>query len=512
MMAAERILDGATLRFLLQGITSVAQESDCEVTGVALDSRQVSPGALFIACAGSHHHGLVFAEQAVSQGAGAIVWESHSTEGRRLAATLSLPVPLLEVAQLSQHVSRIAGRFYHHPSRQMSVYGITGTNGKTSISQLLAHALMSEKPCAIMGTLGVGLPGELASTGYTTPDAVTLQRYLYELLQQGVDAVSMEVSYHALDQGRAAAVAFDCAILSNLSRDHFDYHGTLENYAAAKQRLFQMPDLSSAVINLDDRFGETLVGSMAHGVKLLGYSLDPVAKLPSALDGWARAMAIEPSAQGMRIKISTHMGEADLETRLLGRFNVSNLLAVLLVLLQRGWSLTQGVTVLSALNTIPGRMELLGGGEKPSVVVDYAHTPDALEKALLALRVHCSGSLSVVFGCGGDRDRGKRPLMGELAERLADRVIITDDNPRSEASAEIIRQILAGMQTQDHTLVEPDRRLAIQTAIALASPGDLVLVAGKGHEDYQLVGEKVLHLDDREEVANALRSWPGVAQ
>jgi UDP-N-acetylmuramoyl-L-alanyl-D-glutamate--2,6-diaminopimelate ligase len=501
-----------SLSSLLQGIVSVQPEDDREVTGITLDSRQVSPGTLFIACAGERHHGLAFAEQAVSQGAEAIVWEDDSTDGRALAASLKLAVPMLGVARLSQQVSRIAGCFYRHPSRQMAVYGITGTNGKTSISQLLAHALTTELSCGIMGTLGVGLPGELTTTGYTTPDAVTLQRHLYEMLQRGVAAVSMEVSSHALAQDRAAAVAFDCAIFTNLSRDHFDYHGTLENYASAKGRLFQVPDLSSAVINLDDSFGRTLLDSMAQGVKLLGYSLNPAVEPPAGLDGWAQALAIDPTTQGMRIKIATHVGETELETKLLGRFNGANLLAVLLALLQRGWSLQRTVETLSALHTVPGRMELLGGAELPSVVVDYAHTPDALEKALQTLRVHFPGTLSVVFGCGGDRDQGKRPLMGELAERLADRVIVTDDNPRTESSDEIIQQILAGMKTPDGALVESDRRRAIHAAVAQASAGDLVLVAGKGHEDYQLVGGKVLHFDDREEVTEALNGWSGVAQ
>ncbi|MES9943640.1 MAG: UDP-N-acetylmuramoyl-L-alanyl-D-glutamate--2,6-diaminopimelate ligase [Candidatus Thiodiazotropha sp.] len=512
MMAAERITSGATLTSLLHGLVSVPANDDREVTGITLDSRNVTPGSLFIACAGEHQHGLAFAEQAVSQGAVAIIWEADNLEGERLAAGLELPVPLLALAQLTRHVSRIAGRFYQHPSRLMSVYGITGTNGKTSISQLLAHALMCEIPCGIMGTLGVGLPGHLKPTGYTTPDAVTLQQYLHDLLQQGVAAVSMEVSSHALDQGRAGAVAFDCAIFTNLSRDHFDYHGTLENYAAAKQRLFQIPGLGSAVLNLDDAFGRTLLGSLADGVKLLGYSLEPAADLPAGLDGWAQALDIDPTTQGMRIKVSTHLGDANLETQLLGRFNAANLLAVLLVLLQRGWSLQRSVEVLSSLCTVPGRMELLGGGERPSVVVDYAHTPDALEKALLALRMHCPGSLTVVFGCGGDRDRGKRPLMGELAERLADRVVVTDDNPRSESNSEIIEQILSGMKTPDRALVEPDRSRAIHTAIADAAAGDLVLVAGKGHEDYQLVGDEVLHFDDREQVTAALHEWPGVGR
>jgi UDP-N-acetylmuramoyl-L-alanyl-D-glutamate--2,6-diaminopimelate ligase len=510
MIAAEPNYNGVALASLLRGIATVPTADDCQISGITLNSRKVSPGDLFLACAGGHYHGLAFAEQALSQGAVAIAWEPDGAKGRYLASQLRLPVPLLEVAHLSQQVSRIAGRFYQHPSRRMTVYGITGTNGKTSISQLLAQALMDETPCGIMGTLGVGLPGRLKATGYTTPDAVTLQRYLFELQQQGVDAVSMEVSSHALDQGRAAAVAFDCAIFSNLSRDHFDYHRTLENYASAKQRLFQVPGLGSAIINLDDSFGTTLVESMAKGVKRLGYTLEGAVDLSTGLDGWAQALTVEPTSQGMRIEVSTHRGETVLESSLLGRFNAANLLAVLLVLMDRGWSLQRCVKVIHALPTVAGRMELMGGTEKPSVVVDYAHTPDALEKALLALRAHCRGLLWVVFGCGGDRDRGKRPLMGELAQRLADRVIITDDNPRSESSAVIIEEILAGMESPDRAQVEPDRRRAILTAISQASKGDLVLVAGKGHEDYQLVGDRVLHFDDRHEVTDALNVWTEV--
>ncbi|MES9993092.1 MAG: UDP-N-acetylmuramoyl-L-alanyl-D-glutamate--2,6-diaminopimelate ligase [Candidatus Thiodiazotropha sp.] len=512
MMAAEQIIGGPSLRSLLQGLVSVPVYEDCEVTAITQDSRDVTPGTLFIACAGERHHGLAFAQQAVSQGAVAIVWETDGDEGERIAANLKLDLPLLPLPQLSRHASYIAGRFYHHPSRRIDLYGITGTNGKTSISLLLAQALEDEIPCGIVGTLGVGLPGNLESTGYTTPDAVSLQRHLYEMQQQGAGAVAMEVSSHALDQERAAAVAFDCAIFTNLSRDHFDYHQTLENYAAAKARLFQMPGLSSAVINLDDDYGRSFAESLAAGVKLLGYTLQPAGDLPAGLDGWARAESIDPTTGGMRIGVSTHVGEATLETRLLGRFNVANLLAVLLVLLHRGWSLQRCLEVISKLDTVPGRMQLLGGGERPGVVVDYAHTPDALEKALQALRDHCTGHLCVVFGCGGDRDRGKRPLMGELAERLADRVVVTDDNPRSEASDEIIQQILAGMQAPQRARVESDRHRAIRMAIADAAPGDLVLVAGKGHEDYQLVAGQVLHFDDREEVTAALDTWPGVME
>jgi UDP-N-acetylmuramoyl-L-alanyl-D-glutamate--2,6-diaminopimelate ligase len=427
-----------------------------------------------------------------------------------MAASLNdLPVPLLAVPGLSWHISAIAGRFYSDPSQHMCVYGITGTNGKTSISQLLAQALNDEVPCAIIGTLGYGFPGVLHATGMTTPDAVSLQRLLAEMRRQGACELTMEVSSHALDQGRAEAIRFDGAIFTNLSRDHFDYHGSLENYAAAKRRLFQMPGLGFAVINFDDEEGRKLLGKLEPAVEAMVYTLEPEAELPQGLRGWVRARSVTPTTAGLEIELSCHRGEGVLKSRLLGRFNASNLLAVLLVLLVRGWDLQRALRVMQRLDTVPGRMQLLGGAELPPVVVDYAHTPDALEKALMAVREHCAGRLSVVFGCGGDRDRGKRPRVGALAERLADRIYVTDDNPRSEPSAAIIEEIVAGMQTPEKALVEPDRRQAIQRAIREAAAGDLVLVAGKGHEDYQLVGGESLHFDDREEVTKAFMGWQG---
>ncbi len=510
MMTAEQLTDHPTLAGLLAGLVEIEPVHDRPVQGVTLDSREVVAGSLFLACTGSREHGLSYARQAVEAGAVAIAWEPDAGEGDSLAAGLSdLPVPLLAVPALSWHVSAIAGRFYGDPSQRMCVYGITGTNGKTSISQLLAQALSDEAPCAIIGTLGYGFPGALRATGMTTPDAVTLQCLLAEMRGRGACELTMEVSSHALDQGRAEAVRFDGAIFTNLSRDHFDYHGTLENYAAAKQRLFQMPGLGFAVINYDDEEGRRLLRKLEPAVEAMVYSLEPDAEIPEGLSGWVRARSVTPSSAGLEIELSCHRGEGVLKSRLLGRFNGSNLLAVLLVLLVRGWDLQRALRVMQRLDTVPGRMQLLGGGELPPVVVDYAHTPDALEKALLAAREHCAGWLSVVFGCGGDRDRGKRPQMGRLAERLADRVYVTDDNPRSESSAVIIDEILAGMQAPEGAVVEPDRRQAIQRAINEASPGDLVLVAGKGHEDYQLVGAERLHFDDREEVAQALKAWQG---
>ncbi len=513
MMAAEQLTAHPTLAGLLTGLLELDPALDREILGLTLDSRQVKPGYLFLACAGSRQHGLIHAAQAIEQGAAAILWEPDRGEGERLAAEWSdAPVPLLSVAGLSLQVSAIAGRFYDNPSQRMCVYGITGTNGKTSISQLLAQALSDEVPCGIMGTLGYGFPGALRATGLTTPDAVSVQRLLAEMRQQGALAMTMEVSSHALDQGRAEAVSFDGAIFTNLSRDHYDYHGSRENYAAAKQRLFRMPDLGFAVINYDDEEGRRLYAELPAGVEPMLYTLDPQARLPDGLSGWVSARSITPTGSGMEIALACHRGEGVLKSRLLGRFNASNLLAVLLVLLLRGWDLERALRVMERLQTVPGRMQLFGGQAQPTVVVDYAHTPDALEKALQAVRVHCAGRLSVVFGCGGDRDRGKRPLMGGLAERLADRVYVTDDNPRSEPSAGIIEEILAGIQQPERVVVEADRGRAIRRAIAEAAVGDLVLVAGKGHEDYQLAAGETLHFDDREQVAQALAEWQGGAQ
>jgi UDP-N-acetylmuramoyl-L-alanyl-D-glutamate--2,6-diaminopimelate ligase len=302
-------------------------------------------------------------------------------------------------------------------------------------------------------------------------------------------------------------LSFDCALFTNLSRDHFDYHGSLENYGKAKRRLFQLPGLKRAVINLDDPFGRQLAESLSPQMAVYGYSIEADSTVPKGLQGWVRATQLQATGRGLSLSVSTAAGESCLESGLLGRFNGANLLAVLSVLLINDWPLEQAVEVLSKLKTVPGRMERFGGSRKPTVVVDYAHTPDALEKALQALRLHCTGRLMVVFGCGGDRDRGKRPIMGEVAERFADLCYLTDDNPRSESSAEIIKQILAGMDDSDRVQVEADRGKAILQAVTAAHSSDLVLVAGKGHEDYQLVADQVLHFDDREVVQSALSAW-----
>jgi UDP-N-acetylmuramoyl-L-alanyl-D-glutamate--2,6-diaminopimelate ligase len=499
---------------LLEGLSGVPAGMDREVTGLTLDSRAVQPGDLFLACQGGQHHGLDYVEQACRQGAVAVVWEPRDSVLEAQAADLArrLDTPLICIPKLTRLASLIAARFHDFPSRHMQVVGITGTNGKTSVSHLLAQALPAQPPCGIIGTLGAGYRENLNATGFTTPDAVTLQQVLADFLQRGTRLVAMEVSSHALDQDRAAAVHFSTAVFTNISRDHFDYHGNMENYAAAKQRLFHMPDLRSAVINIDDPMGAELPLTLAAGVDALVYTLNPDQTIPPEVAGWVRADSVRPTPAGLEISLSSHWGGGVLHSHLLGRFNASNLLAVLLVLLDQGMDLPEALRRLGQVSRVAGRMEAYGGGYQPTVVIDYAHTPDALEKALQALQSHCDGTLGVVFGCGGDRDRGKRPQMGEVAERLADQVILTDDNPRTEAGDRIIEGILAGIRQRERVVVERNRARAIRQAIAAARPGDLVLVAGKGHEDYQIVGRQRLHFSDQEQVETALEAWQNAGE
>jgi UDP-N-acetylmuramoyl-L-alanyl-D-glutamate--2,6-diaminopimelate ligase len=302
---------------------------------------------------------------------------------------------------------------------------------------------------------------------------------------------------------------FDLAVFTNISRDHFDYHGSMENYAAAKRRLFHMPHLRSAVINLDDPMGRALLETLAEGVGAWVYSLNDEVEMPHRSQGWVKAESIRSTPAGLEIEFNSNWGRRILRSGLLGRFNAANLLAVLLVLMEWGMSLDMALSRLEEVKTVAGRMESFGTPEQPMVVIDYAHTPDALEKALLACREHTQGKLWVVFGCGGDRDRGKRPQMGELAERLADRVIVTDDNPRTEAGGRIIDEIVAGMSNPSVAEIERERAAAIRQAVMSAQPGDLVLVAGKGHEDYQLIGEERYPFSDQQQVLQSLQLWGG---
>jgi UDP-N-acetylmuramoyl-L-alanyl-D-glutamate--2,6-diaminopimelate ligase len=494
------------LSALLRGLSQLPPGQDPVVTGLTLDSRQLLSGQLFLACRGGQGHGLEYLAQALQQGAAAIAYEPDAAwpETRIRALLGGRRLPMLAVPGLRRRASEIAGRFYREPSAELSLIGVTGTNGKTSCSLFLAQALGATRPCAVIGTLGSGVPPNLTPASHTTPDPISLQARLAELRAAGAEAVSMEVSSHALDQGRVEALRFDTAVLTNLSRDHLDYHGDMNAYAAAKQRLFQHPGLTCAVLNHDDPFGRELLPELAPDVAPVLYGCRPSGPLPSGLAGWVWAEQVVTGPQGLEIRVRSSWGRAELSAGLLGRFNASNLMAVLAVLLRYGLPLEEAAARLAAMPGVPGRMERFGGPGQPTVVVDYAHTPDALEQALKALREHTRGRLLCLFGCGGERDRGKRPLMGALAEEFADQVMLSDDNPRGEDGDAIIAEILDGMRHPERALVERNRGLAIRRAIESSAPEDVVLVAGKGHETTQTSGALVTRFSDRETVAGVL--------
>lgn len=479
------------LSSVLEGIASVGA-NDVTIEGLALDSRRVERGDLFIALPGGQHDGRAFIADAVRRGASAVVYEASD-----FAAPM-LSVPATGVRDLAKRVSRIADRFYDSPSRRLGVIGVTGTNGKTTCTQLLAQALdRPPRRCGVIGTLGYGFPGALDTGLHTTPDAVTTQRLLAEFLAHGAAYAAMEVSSHALDQGRVAAVGFHAAVFTNLTRDHLDYHGDMDAYAAAKARLFLEMHLKAAVINRDDAYGRELIARVAEHVPVTTYGLG---------EGDVHAKTLVCTREGLRLHAVTPQGEVEIEAPFFGNFNALNLLAVLATLLALGLELRDAVARLRGLRPVPGRVERFkGSDDRPLVVVDYAHTPDALEQVLRALRPHVAGRLWCVFGCGGNRDRGKRPEMGRLAEQLADIVILTDDNPRHESGDVIIRDIVAGMH--DRPRVIRERRAAIAAAVAEAGAQDVVLIAGKGHEEYQQIGDRRHPYSDRD----AVRELLGVA-
>jgi UDP-N-acetylmuramoyl-L-alanyl-D-glutamate--2,6-diaminopimelate ligase len=494
------------LKALLGG--SVEVRPDLEVSDLTLDSRSVRQGAAFLACRGQRQHGLAFARQAASAGARAILWEPAPGVA---APELHDSVVFIAVPELSAQAGFIADRFFDAPSASLKVVGVTGTNGKTTCAWLLAQALEQlGLSAAYLGTLGAGRVATLRAATHTTPDAVSLQRTLAHERDAGVRAVAMEVSSHALDQQRCNGVRFQVAAFTNLSRDHLDYHGTMERYAAAKAQLFDWPTLTARVINVDDEFGRELAARLRTSASLLLTARRHQAVVAMGARHLL-ATAVGSGATGVAIRLEGSFGSALLRSTLVGEFNVDNLLTVSGVLLALDVPLARVCEVLAACTAPPGRMETQGGGALPLVVVDYAHTPDALAKALRAARQHATGRLWCVFGCGGERDVGKRPLMGAIAGELADRVIVTDDNPRGEDAAAITAAIVAGARQPDRIEVIHERAAAIARAIQSATAGDVVLVAGKGHESFQLIGTERRPFLDRSAVAAALRRHPGVA-
>lgn len=490
-----------SLRDLLRGFADVTVE--VTVTGLCLDSRQAQPGDVFFALPGGRFDGREFIAQAVQNGAVAVVCPPRDGDGDG-------EVPQIEIADLAQSVGHIAARFYGAPSSRMRVIGITGTNGKTTSAWLAAQALSGlGQKCALLSTVGGGfVGGDAAAAGdgglqpapLTTADAIATQRMLAEFHARGAAAVCVEASSHGLAQGRLGGVEFDLALLTNLSRDHLDYHRDMADYRAAKRRLFESPGLGCQVVNLDDDFGRALAGARS-AAETFTYAVDdPAADLC--------ARNIESSVDGIAFEADFRGEFAAVRAPLIGAVNAVNVLAAIALGLNCGYGLGELAAAARRWRAPPGRMELLPrSAGRPAVIIDYAHTPDALARALDSAAELCAGAgkLHLVFGCGGERDAGKRAAMGRVARR-AERITVTDDNPRGESPAGIVADILSGMESPDAATVIHDRGAAIESAIAGAAADDLVLIAGKGHETTQTVGQRAREFSDREAAASALEA------
>jgi len=492
------------------------------VTRLVTDSRAIRHGDTFVAYPGEKSDGRQFIASAIQNGANAVIYEAQLSVQRGEPGSFvwndAWQVPSLAVADLRHRAGWLADAVYGMPSEKLWVVGITGTNGKTSTSHWIAHALSAAgKRCAVIGTLGNGFIGGngqdagLKATANTTPDAVRVHGLLADYLRESAQSVAMEVSSHALSQGRVNAVRFNVAMLTNLSRDHLDYHGDMQSYAAAKRKLFDWQQLGFVVLNLDDEYGIELAESLqGNNAEVIAYGLsDRALQLAERLGlRMVYGNLLEMSGQGLKLAVHSSWGAAQLDSALIGRFNAANLLGSLAVLLVSGVALNDAVAALGRVQPVRGRMQRLGNAQQPTVVVDYAHTPDALEKVLLALRevsIASGGRVVCVFGCGGDRDRGKRAMMGTVAEKYSDLCIVTSDNPRGENPDEIIAEIVGGMSGKKHQIVV-DRAAAIQGAIRQARRGDTVLIAGKGHEDYQEINGVRHPFNDVSVAQQALRA------
>ena len=495
-MPAEILTANKTLAQLLRGLGDAPA---IVLTGISTDSRTLQEGDVFLACQGATSHGIDFLDQAITANVAAVVWDSATAAD--VESGLG-SVPMIPIEGLAGHIGTIANRWFDTPSRSVRIAAVTGTNGKTTVAYLIAKCQqLLEHKCGYIGTLGSGIDAIEGAGGMTTPACIELNTLLAAFRDQGVRRAAIEVSSHALQQKRVDGMYFDAAIFTNLSRDHIDYHGDMRAYGEVKARLFLDNDINNRIICIDSEFGAELAARCSGNVIAVSTQL-----------GWegngtsfVRVCSVDTNAAGSRISIASSWGSAEIDLQLPGEFNVTNALEVLALLLSWDTPLDDACAVLGQVSAPPGRMELVKPGQHeqlPAVYIDYSHTPASLEAALNALRAHCVGELWCVFGCGGDRDRGKRPLMGEIARRLADHAIVTNDNPRSEAPAQIVADITAGMGS-DAVVIE-DRRAAIAHAVSVAGSNDIVLVAGKGHENYQIIGEQREVFSDLETAAASL--------
>lgn len=528
------------LQTLLDGFCDFSGIENCRLSfkGLSLNSKKTHEDFMFLACAGvgkNSPHGIAYAGEAINHGASCVVWEP-TTELEHMPSSCLVAdkadVPLIKVEALREKAGIIAARFYNHPSRAMNIIGVTGTNGKTSTAHFIAqliHIINQEAKddpesnskdistqCALIGTLGNGLYGQLEESSHTTPDAITLQALLADFRKQAKTVV-MEVSSHALAQGRVNGVEFDMAVFTNLTRDHLDYHGDMKRYAEEKLKLFKWQTLKLAVVNQDDAFA----GEIINYIRSQKNEIQPEIKTYSQTDSHSDYYAcdIKLGQDGMSFTLwvtDAALGKKDypINSHLVGDFNINNLLAAFTVVHQQGYEINKIIAAITQINTVPGRMEKIpiaealeknvrAGAiehERPLVVVDYAHTPDALEKGLIALRAHTQGKLYCVFGCGGDRDKGKRPLMAKVAELQSDHIMVTSDNPRTESPEQIIAEILAGFNDRNNVSKEMDRLKAIHKTLQMAGADDVVFIAGKGHENYQEINDKRLPFSDKESV------------
>lgn len=486
---------------LLVGYDLPASVSAIDILALSCDSRTVTPGSLFFALAGHSQDGRQYIDAAVSAGASAVVCEDSAATANDSSISWRGDVPVIGVRHVRTVLGLAAAEFFGNPSRGLAVTGVTGTNGKSTCVALLAQLEQAlGHKAGVIGTLGYGFAGEsLSPTGMTTPDAISAQRMLRELADRQVQVVAMEVSSHGLAQSRVAGIDISKGIFTNLSRDHLDYHASMDAYAEAKAQLFALPSLRHAVINLDDRYSATMSQALPPGAQLWTYSLrQPLASV--------YASRIEFLPDGMRAVVRTPWGSGEIHTALLGEFNLYNLLAVMTATCAGGADFQTVLSLLPRLTPVPGRMEKIEPAADIQVVVDYAHTPEALRQVLASLRLHGNRKIHAVFGCGGDRDKGKRPQMAAVAEAGADSIIVTNDNPRTEAPSQIIRDIIAGASHPEKIAVVEDRAEAIACAVAMASPGDVVLIAGKGHENYQIIGTAKVPFDDAAQARLALQA------